>query len=93
LGVSDRSGKVIVFERVVGSVSLARDFNAGTPAEIVGTLPGITLLIVALFCRRAAVDVVSLSYDSACEDQNHDKAKASERKPAFHVVTTLQKDS
>jgi hypothetical protein len=75
---------------------LARYVNAGAPTEIGAALRSTALrLFVRLFAGgwgiSPATHVVCLAKGLADKAKNHDNAKARERNPAFHSITTLYK--
>jgi hypothetical protein len=75
------AGEVVPLHRLIGSACLARNFNTRAPAEI-----GTAGALLVRFLTRT--EIIGLPCSFSQEHQDRNKAKASERKPAFHVVTT-----
>src|SRR5579864_6024190 len=81
-------------ECIVGSARLAGYFNARSPTEPITTLGRLPRLLLLFGIRRIrAPDVKRLARRPPSQGENRDKAKARERKPAFHLFTTLFKKS
>jgi hypothetical protein len=81
----------MAIECIVGGARLAGYFNARSPTETIASLGRLPRLLFLLFGigRIRATDVKRLARCPPSQGENHDKAKARERKPAFHVFTTL----
>ena len=77
-------------ECIVSSARLAGYFNARSPTKPITTLGRLPrLLLLFGIGRIGATDVERLARCPSPKGENSDKAKARERKPAFHVFTTL----
>src|SRR6266536_3185296 len=96
LRVRNCGGVIVSFQSVLSGTGLTSHINPGTPTEVRAALLCIALRLLVGFVfgsRRgpAATDVVRLAKALAHQAKDHDNAKARERNPAFHVITTLYK--
>ena len=78
------------------AAQLPGHLDPGTPTEVLPVLSGSGLsigLLVGTLGGGTATDVerLALGHGRPGQPQTNDKAKASERKPTFHKVTTLKK--
>jgi hypothetical protein len=93
-----RNGGVVIIalERVLRRTRLPCNIDARSPTEIRTTLADIVLrFLIGLLARgwggAPATNVECLAKGLADKAKNHDNAKARERNPAFHSITTLYK--